>query len=81
MVSSNEFTMYPNPARSTVSLQIDKLVGSGSIVVTDLYGKQVKQQALSMGNNNVDVSNLAKGFYLVSIITSEGKTTKKLIVE
>ena len=81
LVVSNDFTMFPNPAKSMVSLQINKLIGSGSIVVTDLYGKQVKIQALSMGNNTVDVANLGKGFYLVNIITSEGKTTKKLIVE
>ena len=34
-----------------------------------------------MGNNKVDIANLSKGFYLISTITSEGKTTKKLIVE
>ncbi len=79
--SSRAFTMYPNPARSIVNLQVDKLVGNGQIVIADLYGKQVKTQTLSMGNNTVDVSNLSKGFYLVSILSSEGKTTKKLIVE
>jgi hypothetical protein len=57
------------------------LVGEGSVVVTDLYGKQVKMQSLSMGNNTLDIANLSKGFYMVSIITSEGKTTQKLIVE
>jgi hypothetical protein len=79
--NNSEFTMYPNPARSTVSLQVEKLVGSGTIVVTDLYGKQVKTQSLSMGTNTVDISNLAKGFYLVSTITEQGKTTKKFVVE
>ncbi len=79
--SSSEFTLYPNPARSTVSLEVKKLVGAGSIVVTDLYGKQVKTQSLSMGTNTIDISNLGKGFYLVSTITEQGKTTKKLVVE
>ena len=73
--------MYPNPAKSVVSLQVNTFTTSGSIVVIDLYGKQVKTQALSLGSNSIDVSNLAKGFYLVSIITNEGKTTKKLVVE
>ena len=81
LAGSSEFTMYPNPARSFISLSIKTLIGAGNIVVTDLYGKQVKQQPLSMGNNTVDVAHLAKGFYLVSIITEQGKTTKKLIVE
>lgn len=81
LMSDNNFTIYPNPARSTINLNVKTLIGSGTIVVTDLYGKQVKTQALSMGNNTVDVSNLAKGFYLVSTITEQGKTTKKLVVE
>ena len=74
-------TMYPNPAKTFISLNVKTLIGNGSIVVTDLYGKQVKTQVLSMGNNTVDIANLSKGFYLVSINTNEGKTTRKLVVE
>ena len=73
--------MYPNPAKSFISLNVDKLIGNGTIVVTDIYGKQVKVQTLSMGKNAIDIASLAKGFYLVSVITNEGKTSKKLIVE
>ena len=78
---SNEFSMYPNPAKSLININVETLIGKGSIVVTDLYGKAVKTQNLSMGTNTVDIANLAKGFYLVSMITSEGKTIKKLVVE
>jgi fibronectin-binding autotransporter adhesin len=77
----NEFSIYPNPAKSVINLNIKTLVGAGSIVVTNLYGKQLKTQSLSLGSNAVDISNFAKGLYLVSIITSEGKKTEKLIVE
>lgn len=34
-----------------------------------------------MGTNTVDIANLSKGMYFVSMITNEEKTTKKLIVE
>ena len=81
LATNNEFTMYPNPSKGLINLQVETLVGAGSIVVTDLYGKSVKTQALSMGANTVNISHLSKGFYLVSVITSEGKTTKKLVVE
>ena len=81
VVRSSEFTMYPNPAKTFISLNVNTLNGNGSIVITDLYGKQVKTQPLSMGNNTVDIANLSKGFYLVGVITSEGKTTRKLVVE
>jgi hypothetical protein len=79
--TTNEFTMYPNPAKGFINLNVETLVGTGSIVITDLYGKTVKTQVLSMGTNTVNTANLSKGFYLVSVITSEGKNTKKLIVE
>ncbi|MCX6208280.1 MAG: T9SS type A sorting domain-containing protein, partial [Bacteroidetes bacterium] len=74
-------TLYPNPAHSTINLTVKTLVGSGSIVVTDLYGKTVKQQALSMGTNTINISSLAKGMYLVSVITETGKQTQKVVVE
>ncbi|MCX6209960.1 MAG: T9SS type A sorting domain-containing protein, partial [Bacteroidetes bacterium] len=81
MTSDNNFTMYPNPANNVVKIDINKLVGNGQIIVTDMLGKQVVKQSLSIGMNNVDISKLTKGFYMVSIVTSEGKTTKKLIKE
>jgi hypothetical protein len=76
-----EVVIYPNPTKGSVNLYIETLVGAGSIVVTDLYGKQVKIQSLSLGTNTIDVSKLSKGMYFVSTITNEGKTTKKLVVE
>ncbi len=78
---NNDFVMYPNPAKSVVSILVDKLVGEGKIIVTDLYGKTVKIQNLSMGTNTVDIASLTKGFYLVSIVSNENKITKKLVIE
>jgi phage-related protein len=81
LVASGDFTLYPNPAKGLINLNVETLIGAGSIVITDLYGKQVKTQNLSMGTNTVDIANLSKGMYFVSTITNEGKTTKKLVVE
>jgi hypothetical protein len=77
----NDFIMYPNPAKSFINLNVETLVGVGSIIITDLYGKTLKTQSLSMGTNTVNISNLSKGMYFVSTITNEGKNTKKLLVE
>ena len=78
---TTDFTMYPNPAHSSVSFQVDKLVGNGQIIITDLYGKKVKTQSLSLGANTVDVNNLSKGLYFVNVVTTENKQTQKLIIE
>jgi hypothetical protein len=81
MSTDNDFTIYPNPANSFINLNVENVIGNGSIVITDLYGKQIKKQALSMGTNIIDIAKLPKGLYFVSTITSIGKNTKKLIVE
>ncbi len=78
---NNDFTMYPNPTKSLVNILVDKAVGEGSISVTDLLGKQLKKQSLSMGINTINVNSLSKGVYLISLITNNGKSTKKLVVE
>ena len=81
VTSSNDFIIYPNPTKSLVNLSLDKLAGTGKLLVVDYLGKMVKEQTLSMGSNSINIANLSRGFYFVSIVTSEGKTTKKLIVE
>ena len=81
IMDNGQFTMYPNPAKTFIRLNVETLIGAGSIVVTDLYGKTVKNQTLSMGNNTVDIASLSKGIYLVSVQTANGKKTQKLVVE
>ena len=76
-----DFNLYPNPAKGSVSFNAEFAEAGGRIVLTDMYGKTVKTQMLSLGTNTIDINNLSKGFYLVNIITIDGKKTKKLIVE
>lgn len=74
-------TLYPNPATNVVNIRIDMLVGKAEMVMTDVLGKQVRSQSLSLGNNEIDITGLAKGMYLVNITTNAGKQTQKLVVE
>lgn len=77
-----DFTLYPNPAKGRVSFNVEFADADGKVVLTDMYGKQLKMQTLSLGTNQIDINNLSKGFYLVSVINNDGtRTTKKLIVE
>ncbi len=80
-MGNSQWTMYPNPAKSVININVETLVGSGKLLIIDYLGKLVKEQPLSMGTNTVNIANLNKGMYFVSTITTEGKTTKKLVVE
>ncbi len=79
--SNTRFEMFPNPAKSEVNISVEKLIGNGNILVTDIYGKQVKIQILKDGNNVLNITSFAKGIYFVNINTNDGLETKKLIVE
>lgn len=73
--------LYPNPAKNSVNIKADFITAGATLTITNLVGKQLKVQNLSLGNNNVDITSLPRGFYMVSIQTAEGRKTQKLIVE
>lgn len=78
--SLNNFIIYPNPAHSILNIKVDNLVGNGKLELTDTYGKQVKVQKLSMGINAINVLNITKGVYILSVITEQGTQTQKIII-
>lgn len=70
--------VYPKPALSTlhVAMEAGKIT-NGSLLITDLSGKVFTQKSLVLnkGNNLVtlDVSSLAKGIYVLKIISNENE--------
>lgn len=82
-INIEEFKLYPNPARNNVNLKIDTdLSVSGKIVITNLTGKEVKNLELEdiSASLTIDISNLASGIYLVTLITDYGdKLTRRMI--
>ncbi|MCX6208500.1 MAG: T9SS type A sorting domain-containing protein [Bacteroidetes bacterium] len=80
-INSSNFIVYPNPAKNIINIKSNSIHTDGKIIITDLIGKTVLQQTLSIDNNRIDVSSLAKGMYLINIVTSNTNQTQKIIVE
>lgn len=78
---NNDWIIYPNPAHNNLNITIKTLIGTGKIIVTDLLGKVISNQSLSIGTNSIDVSKFAKGLYLVNVITNDNKKTERVIIE
>ena len=74
-----EFSLYPNPAKDIVKIQVPAEMTAIKIEVFDNAGKQIAMQLSP--ENTIDVSNIASGLYLITITSNDIKTTKKLIVE
>ena len=85
-LSTEDFTptptsikMYPNPANNQVFFESN--LALEQVKVFSINGKQVLRANLSQ-NNNIQVSDLATGIYLVQIQTQNGQVeTRKLVVE
>ena len=78
-IENVDFSMFPNPASTHVNINLD--VSSAQLKIYSIQGLFVKERVLNQGKNNIDVSDLSSGIYLVSI-ESVGKTiTKKLIIQ
>ena len=73
--------LYPNPANKQVSIQLPQSTDiSYNIKVTDMAGKIVLQQKATSSTEQLNISKLSKGTYIVEIIDSKGsRTTEKLV--
>ncbi|MES2543600.1 MAG: T9SS type A sorting domain-containing protein [Bacteroidota bacterium] len=79
--ATKSFKMYPNPAKGYALIQLPEEITSGEIKVYDHLGRVVKKQILTGMENNLDISSLNSGTYMVVVRTSHGNATKTLLIE
>jgi hypothetical protein len=70
--TQNDAHVFPNPAQNQITIK--SKIGA-SIIISDLMGKIVLQKQLVAVTENIDISNLANGMYIVHL----GNSTTKLI--
>ncbi|MCF8428023.1 MAG: PKD domain-containing protein [Bacteroidia bacterium] len=83
--SNNEFNLYPNPNNGAFTLSFIELVkGDYTVVVTDMYGREIMRQEESHMNSQslqIEASQLAEGTYFVSLMgENQSYTAKKFTV-
>ena len=80
--SSNTITIYPNPFRDEATLDFGEKVSKASVVVTDMYGKQITEyEIINQQSIVIDGKNMAKGLYFVNVEVNNKQFMVKLIVE
>ena len=60
--TSDELKIHPNPSNDILFVS-----GVGLMVITDSVGKKVLSQQLNSPTNKIDLSNFAKGTYMISL--------------
>ena len=74
-LSTNSFSVYPNPSSSTLFINSTKNVEE--IEIVDLVGNTVYSAAKNSGS--VDISNLRSGVYMIAVKIDGIKMTKRFI--
>ena len=79
-VESGTLTLYPNPATTSVSVNVTGMSGNVTLQIVDMNGRTVYSQS---GSNEfkIDVSSLAQGAYFVRVTSEQQTAVRKLIVK
>ena len=80
----NDFSIYPNPSKGSLTIEFKELVNSYSVEIFDITGKTIYENSYDQSANLVQVINLdnaSRGVYFVNIKSDKGIVTKKLVVE
>ena len=77
---NSNFSIYPNPATTSLQVLLAGNSEGSAILITDIIGNTVKQLMINSKELAIEVADLAEGVYNVSIITNEGTINKKVVI-
>ncbi len=82
--AQNDFHLFPNPASQTVNIQYSSASTEPvQVIVSNVLGEtvlQMNQNGTSGNALQLDISGLAKGFYTVTVLQGDTKSSRHLIV-
>lgn len=74
------FSVYPNPAKSEVFIDLKDMTTTGTASIFDISGKRLLQQSIATNSTRIDTSMLQGGVYLLTIETAGSSFNSKLII-
>jgi hypothetical protein len=82
-VAETRFLLYPNPSDGNLTIEIlNPNNGSvNNIFIYNSIGSLVWQKNTSDAKINIDASSLAKGIYLVKMVSGDKILTAKIIIQ
>ena len=71
-----QVSVYPNPAVDVINVNVPSNVQIQNATLVDILGKNT---GVSINNGTINVSGLAKGIYMLTVETSAGTLTQKVV--
>lgn len=73
------FETYPNPAIDFVNVQLSSDIIEADVMVFDVSGRLVKSQQINIDDTKLNISDLSKGIYFLTISSDNKTGTQKFI--
>jgi len=76
------FNLYPNPASDIVTLNIDNTINADfTLNIYNVTGELVSSETLRQNQQQINISDLSNGIYMVEIKSKEWNGKQKLIIQ
>ena len=77
----NSFSLYPNPARDVLNIEMQQTLDMGEIQITSISGRLIEQVPLyKQSKITIDVSQYKKGIYFISVKGISENYTEKIAI-
>lgn len=84
-IGFNDFALYPNPNNGNFTIQFSSnSTNDVNVMVHDIRGREIMKQVFEnkpLFNENIQLKNVQKGIYLVTVSDGVSKQVKKIAVE
>ncbi|HEY6161901.1 MAG TPA: T9SS type A sorting domain-containing protein, partial [Bacteroidia bacterium] len=78
----NAFGLFPNPSSGSFTLDFEREVNADRrLEISNSLGQTVYASSLPRGRTSFEVQGLSEGIYLVRIISANGASARKLVIE
>ncbi|MDT8346403.1 MAG: T9SS type A sorting domain-containing protein [Flavobacteriaceae bacterium] len=77
-LSDLNFKIFPNPAQNFIRISTASGIQVEAVEAYDMLGKRLD---LAIVNDEVDITHLTPGIYMLKVVTNSGSITKKIIKE
>ena len=79
--TNNDISIFPNPASNTLTIKSFNSNTASNLTIFSIEGKKLLSRSITTSNEEVNVSNYSKGFYLVQIDNGKNTVSKMMIKE
>lgn len=80
-VNNAALTIYPNPTTGKIIIELADVARNARIRLYNMQGQQLLEQQANAGLNEMNLSEFAKGVYLLRFISENQSGVKKVILE